>query len=158
MSAVALILSTATPGTMDEPMDERFEDKELSTDEIALRDAFIAEYMKDFNPFLSAIRCGFTAGHAVEWGKTLYQDAYVQKTILELTRKPPENPEAQVQSDKELIANTYRAAMATGTKSEQIAAARALAAMRGFEKPDTVGDAASALADVMREFAQRAPV
>ncbi len=138
--------------------DARFSEQELNADEIALRDSFVSEYMLDFNIFLSAIRCGFTAAHALEWGKKLYEDAYVQKRIVELTRKAPENPEAQAQADKELIANTYRSAMATGTKAEQIAAARALAAMRGFEKPDTVGDAAAALADVMREFATRAPV
>lgn len=139
-------------------MDNVIEHQALNADEIALRDSFIGEYMQDFNPFLAAIRCGFLPAHAVDWGKRLFEDAYVQKAVLALTRKPPEDPVKQAEADKELIANTYRSAMATGTKSEQIAAARALAAMRGFEKPDTIGDAAAALSDVMREFAQRAPV
>lgn len=130
----------------------------LTADEIALRDLFIGEYMQDFNTFLAAIRCGFPAAMAVDWGRTLYQDAYVQKAIITLSRKPSDNPQGQLEADKELIANTYRNAMATGSKSEQIAAARALAAMRGFEKPDTIGDAANALTEVMREFAARAPV
>lgn len=144
---------------MNEPQEvPEIGNTELTADEIALRDAFIGEYMQDFNVFLAAIRCGFLPAHALLWGKKLYEDAYVQKRILELTRKPSDAPEVQAQADKEFIANTYRAVMATGSNSERTAAARALAAMRGFEKPDTVGDAASALADVMREFAQRAPV
>lgn len=139
-------------------MTEIIEDKILTDDERALRDSFIAEYMMDFNVFLAAIRCGFTPAHALDWGKKLFEDVYVQRQLIILTRKAPENPEAQAQADKELIANTYRNAMATGTKSEQIAAARALAAMRGFEKPDTIGEAAGELIKVMGEFAQRAPV
>lgn len=134
------------------------EQKELTVDEIALRDSFIGEYMLDFNTFHAAIRCGFPAAMAIEWGKALYQDAYVQKHIVELSRKPPENLDQQIVSDKELILNTYRNAMQTGSKSEQIAAARALALMRGWEKPDTLGEAATELANVMREFASKAPV
>jgi hypothetical protein len=139
-------------------MQDDIQAKELSKDEIALRDSFIGEYMQDFNPFLAAIRCGFIAAHAVDWGKRLLEDAYVQRKVLELTRKPPEDATRAAEADKELIANTYRSVIATGSKSEQIAAARSLALMRGFEKPDTVGDAAAELANVMREFAQRAPV
>ncbi len=141
-----------------QPSTDELADEALTPEAKALRDTFISEYMKDFDPFLSAIRCGFLPAHAVEWGKRLFQDVYVQKTLQILTRKPVEDPILQSQQDKELIANTYRAAMANGTRTEQIAAARALAAMRGFEKPDTVSDAAETLAEVMREFAQRAPV
>jgi hypothetical protein len=139
-------------------MQDKAEAQVLTQDEIALRDSFIGEYMQDFNPFLAAIRCGFIAAHSVEWGKRLLEDAYVQKKVLELTRRPPEDPAKAAEADKELIANTYRSVIATGSKSEQVAAARSLALMRGFEKPDTVGDAAAELANVMREFAQRAPV
>jgi len=139
-------------------MQDKAEAQVLTKDEIALRDSFIAEYMQDFNSFLAAIRCGFIAAHAVDWGKRLIEDSYVQKKVLELTRKPPEDPAKAMEADKELIANTYRSVIATGSKSEQVAAARSLALMRGFEKPDTVGDAAAELANVMREFAQRAPV
>ena len=134
------------------------EDPQLTANELALRNTFLDEYMKDFNPFYAAIRCGFPATMAAVHGKILFEDSYVQRKIQELTRTAPANLSDQLARDRELIINTYRNAMANGTKAEATAAASKLALMLGFEKPDGIGDAAAALTEAMAKFAQKAPV
>jgi len=131
---------------------------ELSNDEKALRDLFVSEYLKDFDPFNATLRTGFTPAYAADWGKRLYQDRYVQSQIAFLTRKPSENQALQDIEDRELLKNTYRRIMLTRSDSSAVAAGRALAAMNGWEKPDGGAEGEEALIAILKGFAAEAPV
>lgn len=128
---------------------------ELKPDELALRDRFVSEYMKDFDAYKATIRTGFQPTFAVEWGKKLLGCYYVQHQIQNMLRV--DSPE-QDAFDKALLKNTYRRVMQTGSDSASVAAGRALAAMNGWEKPDPSQDAEQSLIETMKAFAMRAPV
>lgn len=130
----------------------------LSDDEKVLRDHFVSEFMKDFDVFHAAIRTGFQAAFALEWGKRLYQCAYVQSQIAFLTRKPLDNPTEQELHDRALVENTLRQAMQNGPYASRVAASKAFAEMKGWTKPDPSIGAEQALVDALKEFAQKAPV
>lgn len=126
----------------------------LSEQEKALRDLFVNEYLKDFDPFQAALRVGFLVTFALEQGKKLMQESYVQRQIALLTRKPSED----FDSDKALIENTLRQAMQHGPYASRVSAAKTLAEMRGLAKPDTADDNEAVLVDLFRDFATKVPV
>lgn len=139
-------------------LDAQLFESPLSEQEKALRDLFVNEYLKDFDPFQAALRLGFLHGFALEWGKKLFQESYVQREITRLTRKPVDNASEQELADRALLENTYREAMQKGPFQSRVAAGRAFAAMKGWEKPDAAQDAETALIDVLKDFARSAPV
>jgi hypothetical protein len=144
-------------------MAEAFFDDQLcaappSEKEKALRDLFVSEYMKDFDAFQSALRCGFLPTFALEWGKKLFQEPYVQQQIAFLTRKPADNDAAQDAQDRALVENTLREAMQKGPYGARATATRIFMEYKGWAKPDANADAEQSLIDVMKGFAQRAPV
>lgn len=49
--------------------------------EKALRDVFVREYVKDYNPVLAAIRCGFMRAFAEEYAVKFMAESYVIKRI-----------------------------------------------------------------------------
>lgn len=127
----------------------------LSQDERILRDRFVSEYLKDFDPFHAAIRTGFQAAFALEWGKRLYQCAYVQSQITILTREPTND---DIEREKAFVKNNLRRLMVRGSEASQVAATKAYMEMNGWTKPDPTEDAEQALVDILKDFAQRAPV
>jgi len=139
-------------------IDDRLFESPLSEQERALRDLFVNEYLKDFDPYQAALRVGFQASFALDWGKRLMNEGYVQSEIARLTRMLPADPTAQEAADRALLENTYREAMQRGPYASRVAAGRAFAAMKGWEKPDAAADAEQGLIDVLKEFAQKAPV
>ena len=83
-------------------LDPRLMEPEPSGQEKALRDLFVQEYIKDFDPFQACLRVGFQAAFAVEYAKKFMGEAYVQRRITELQRATPENEDAQAKEDRAL--------------------------------------------------------
>ena len=118
----------------------------------------MTEYLKDFEPYYAALRMGFIHDYALRWSKILMQDSYVRREITTCIRKPSENSAMQEIEDKALVENTYRQAMQHGPYASRVAAGRALAEMRGWTRPDGARDTEEGIIEVLRQFAQRAPV
>lgn len=129
----------------------------LNANEIVLRDNFVREYMIDFDPFNACLRMGFLATFAVDWSKRLMEDPYVQRGIARMTRANVLDPKEQEAQDKALIENTLRECMQRGPLSGRPAAARLMAEMKGWAKPD-MADADKALIDMFKDVAARVPV
>lgn len=55
----------------------------LTTEDKALRDRYVSEYLKDYNNLNAAVRMNYTEENAVEFAKLMAQDPYVQRQITE---------------------------------------------------------------------------
>lgn len=130
---------------------------DLKQEEQALRDLFVEEYFKDFDPILACIRVGFNVAFAREFAQILMLEPYVQRKIQEAMRKPDENPEEEKKRDFALIKNGLREAGMSGPKMNRVAAWKTLAQVQGLDKP--VGPAEDDnLVEQFRDFAQVVPV
>ena len=139
-------------------LDPRLMEPELSEQEKALRDLFVQEYIKDFDPFQACLRVGFQAAFAVEYAKRFMSEAYVQRKIADLQRSTPENEDAQAKQDKALVLSVLRQAAQNGPYASRVQAAAKLATILGLDRDDSVEESEQALIDAFREFATRAPV
>ena len=139
-------------------LDPRLMEPELSEQEKALRDLFVQEYIKDFDPFQACLRVGFQAAFAVEYAKRFMSEAYVQRKIADLQRATPENEDAQAKQDKALVLSVLRQAAQNGPYASRVQAASKLATILGLDRDDSVEESEQALIDALREFATRAPV
>lgn len=137
------------------PMEMQRTVEELSESEIALREQFIIEYQKDNDVFYAAIRCDFTAPFAVEWGPKLFKDVYVQKRLAEERFKKLQISEEEDRADYEA---NLRWLMRNGPESSRVSATKQYGELKGWTKPDGLGDAAEQMAEVLKEFATKAPV
>lgn len=138
--------------------DSRLMEPELSPQEKALRDAFVLEYVKDFDPYSACLRVGFQSAFAIEYAKKFMGESYVQQRISELQRVTPENEEAQAKEDKALVLSVLRQAAQNGPYASRVAAAAKLASILGLDRPDGGEEGEQALIDAFRDFAARAPV
>ena len=139
-------------------LDPRLMEPEPSGQEKALRDLFVREYIKDFDPFQACLRVGFQAAFAVEYAKKFMGEAYVQRRITELQRATPENEEKRAQELRALAISVLVQASQNGPYASRVAAIRELNSMHGWNKPDGGEEGEQALIDAFREFATRAPV
>jgi hypothetical protein len=139
-------------------LDPRLMEPELSEQEKALRDLFVQEYIKDFDPFQACLRVGFQAAFAVEYAKRFMSEPYVLRRIAELQRSTPENEDAQSREDKALVLSVLRQAAQNGPYASRVQAAAKLASILGLDRPDGGEEGEQALIDAFREFAARAPV
>lgn len=139
-------------------LDPRLMEPELSEQEKALRDLFVREYVKDFDPFQACLRVGFQAAFAVEYAKRFMSEAYVQRKIADLQRATPENEDAQAKQDKALVLSVLRQAAQNGPYASRVQAAAKLATIYGLDRPEGGEEGEQALIDAFREFAARAPV
>ena len=139
-------------------LDPRLMEPEPSGQEKALRDLFVQEYIKDFDPFQACLRVGFQAAFAVEYAKRFMSEAYVQRKIADLQRATPENEDAQAKQDKALVLSVLRQAAQNGPYASRVQAAAKLATILGLDRDDSVEESEQALIDAFREFATRAPV
>jgi len=131
---------------------------ELSEQEKALRDLFVQEYIKDFDPFQACLRVGFQAAFAVEYAKRFMSEAYVQRKIADLQRATPENEDAQARQDKALVLSVLRQAAQNGPYASRVQAAAKLATILGLDRPEGGEEGEQALIDAFRDFAAKAPV
>lgn len=135
-------------------LDARQLEAPLTAQETLLRDAFVSEYLKDFNAHQACIRLGFQPTFATGWAKRLWEDGYVQRKIAHMTRVPVASPE-QDAADRALVEVTLRRVMQTGSDSARVAAARQFSAMRGWAADDGAGD--EDLVEQFRRLAQALP-
>ncbi len=134
-------------------LDPRQLEQPLTAQETLLRDHFVSEYLKDFNPYQAAIRIGFQATFAVEWGRRLFECGYVQRKIQHLTRS---NKIADEEA-RALIENELLRIAQCGSDSARVAAMREYNAMKGWSKPDANAEGSDSLVDEFRELAQQLP-
>lgn len=112
-------------------LDSRHLEAPLTEKDIILRDAFVAEYMKDWDAYRACIRLGFQSTYATQWSQTLYNDGYVQRKLAHIMARPIDSAEQEA-ADRALVENTLRLVMSRGSDSARVAAARELRAMRGW--------------------------
>ncbi len=135
-------------------LDARHLEPALTEKEIILRDAFVSEYLKDFDAYRACLRLGFQSTYASQWSQTLYADGYVQRKLSYIMSKPVESPEQEAM-DRAMVENSLRIVMQRGSDSARVAAAREFRAMRGWG--DGIGGGSEELADQFRRLAEQLP-
>ncbi len=135
-------------------LDARQLEPALTEKEIILRDAFVSEYLKDFDAYKACLRLGFQSTYASTWSQTLIADGYVQRKLAFIMSKPVESPEQEAM-DRALVENSLRLVMQRGSDSARVAAAREFRAMRGWG--DGMGGGSEELSDQFRRLAQELP-
>lgn len=124
--------------------------REFTRGELALRNKFVKEYLKDFNHVKAAMRCGFLSVLAEDWGRRLLDDPYVQK-LIDVDRSDVDPAEA----DKQMILRTLRECMANGQHGTRVAAAKAMMTILGMDKKAEDNTAAQDLVQAFAEFADK---
>ncbi len=142
----------------DVSADWRMFEQPLTDQQRILRDQFVNEYLKDMDPYQACLRVGFQSTFAVDWAKRFMDEGYVQRAIAHFTRLPAQDEAKAIESDRALVLATYREASVRGPYASRVAAANALAKMRGFQPADNGEDPNDNLIDVLKGFAQSAPV
>ena len=138
--------------------DTRLMEPELNQQEKALRDYFVQEYLKDFDPYQACLRVGFQSAFAIEYAKRFMSEPYVLQRIEEEKRARSMDSDEEVKNDLALIVNGLRQASQNGPYASRVQAMRALMDLRGFVRKDDGQDGEQALIDAFREFATKAPV
>ena len=113
-------------------------EREYTVREKALRDIFVTEYLKDFDAFTAALRCGFSSAAAAMYSQRFMEESYVQREIKirELSLTENELEETAIQKRK-IMAALFREAHYRGPGSSQSArvnALRTLASITGLDK------------------------
>lgn len=135
-------------------LDPKHLEPALTEKETILRDAFVSEYLKDFDPYQACLRLGFQATYAIQWASTLFNDGYVQRKITFMTSKAEASPEQEAM-DRAMIEVTLRKVMQRGSDSARVAAVREFRALKGWGEGDGSGN--EDLADMFRRVAQQLP-
>jgi hypothetical protein len=139
----------------DSSLDPNRMEGNLTEREVAVRDYFVGEYVKDFDPFRACIRMGFLSAFAVDQAKMFITDGYVLRKVDFLTRKPIE-PSAEDKA--EMLANLRWLALNGSAPSRTTATQRYMEA-QGYVAKDSNGAEAqaAALVDALQNFAINAP-
>jgi hypothetical protein len=125
---------------MQEHFDLDFEHAFLSDAEVALRDAFVKEYIIDYDRYKACLRIGFNHQTALKWGQTFLQEVYVNRKIKEYEFKKAEETDTQKQEDSAIVLNTLREAAQNGNYNTRVAAASTLAKILGMDKEAKTDD------------------
>lgn len=128
----------------------------LTSVEVQLRDLFVQEYLKDFDPVCAAVRCGFSKGIAEDYANRFWNEPYVQQKISEEKTKLSSD-EAFEKENFALTVSTLRQAMQNGPYASRVAAARELKALYGWESKQGESEE-NAIVKALKDFAMRAPV
>lgn len=106
----------------------------LTAMEMALRDRFVVEYLKDYDNIRACLRLGYTLAYAKEYGVRFMNESYVQSKLVEIETKPDElNREIE---RKRIRAGLWREANSFGLGSSHSARVVALAKLSAFEGMD----------------------
>jgi len=138
---------TLDPQKMEPPL--------LNEKEIAVRDLFVGEYVKDNDPYRACIRIGFLPVFAADQAKMFMNDGYVLRKLSWLSGQSVNPSEA----DKaEQLAN-LRWLTFNGTPSSRAIAAKQYMEAQGYVKKNEDGAEAYAatLVDALKEFSQNTP-
>jgi hypothetical protein len=106
----------------------------LTALEIALRDRFVVEYLKDYDQIRACLRLGYSLPYAKEYGARFMSESYVQSKLVEIETKP-EQLDSEVEK-KRIRAALWREANNFGLGSSQSARVAALAKLSAFEGMD----------------------
>lgn len=132
-------------------------EEELTLEQCQLRDMFVAEYLKDFDPHAACLRVGFLSAFAVQYAQQFMNEGYVQRQIAALTRQAPVSPAEQEAIDRATVESNLRELMHRGPAATRVAATRAFAELKGWNRPEGDGRGEEALIETLREFAKTAP-
>lgn len=134
---------------------QKMEPPALTEREIAVREAFVTEYIKDNDPYRACIRMGFLAAFAPDQAKIFMNDGYVLRRLAWLQQQAV-NPSEQDKAEQ--LAN-LRWLTFNGTPSSRAIAAKQYMEAQGYVKKNEDGAEAhaAALVDALREFSQNAP-
>lgn len=127
----------------------------LSDREMAVRDMFVSEYLKDFDSYRACIRMGFLAAFAVDQAKVFITDGYVLRKIDHMTRQVVMDPAA----DKQAMLANLRWLAHNGTPASRASATKLyMEAMGYIERDGSSEDARTAqLVEALQNFAANAP-
>ncbi len=141
--------------SFDPSLDPQRMEGQLNEREIAVRDFFVSEYVKDFDPFRACIRMGFLAAFAVDQAKTFMQDGYVLRKVAFLTTKPPT---ANDQDKAEMLAN-LRWLAHNGSPAVRVSATAKYMEAQGYLKGDGTAEEEmiAKLSEVLSDFGKNAP-
>lgn len=134
----------------------------LTADEIAIRNKFVDEYLKDYDPFAAALRCGFCSELATTYAKDFMNDNYVTWRISKLTFDKPITQDDDDELDvleRKVLEGFKREAFNTGAGSSQVARVAALKALHEFvaKRKELKNAAAGVVAGVMVVPGQQTP-
>lgn len=134
---------------------QKMEPPALTEKEVAVRDLFVTEYLKDNDPYRACIRMGFLAVFAPDQAKILMNDGYVLRKLAWINSQSSNPSDA----DKaEQLAN-LRWLTFNGSAASRATAAKLYMEAQGYIKKNEDGDSAraAALVDALSNFAQNAP-
>lgn len=133
---------------------QRFEPA-LTEREQSVRDFFVNEYLKDFDPFRACVRMGFLAAFAIDQSKTFMQDGYVLRKIAHMTRQAPV---AGDQDKAEMLAN-LRWLAHNGSPAVRVSATAKYMEAQGYLANDGSAEEEqlAKLAGILSEFGANAP-
>lgn len=139
----------------DASLDPQRMEAPLSDREQAVRDYFVNEYMRDFDPYRACIRMGFLANFAIDMSKQFMADGYVLRKIAFLTRSATLDPVA----DKAEMEANVRWLAFNGSGAVRATASKQYMEAKGYIQKDSGG--AEAVADrliaALSDFADNAP-
>lgn len=136
----------------------------LTAREKALRDAFVSEYLKDFDAWAAAIRIGFLKSVAGQYAQELMEDPYVRQEITRRQLTPNSgNPDDALRAEQAQIkASLLREAHYKGPGSSHAARVQALSKLGAMLKmggdEDSSLNEAEAVIKALRDLAQKVPV
>ena len=105
---------------------------QLTQSEMALRDKFVIEYIKDYDAFAACIRIGYAGPFAKEFSQRFLGETYVQNRIKKVEIAPPEEDLDEVTQRRKVYAALWKEANFTGMGSSQSARVAALAKLSAF--------------------------
>lgn len=111
------------------------EERSYSDRELKLRDKFVKEYVKDYNPIAAAQRIGYSASIAREYAQRFMDEPYVARKIRMLEDEPPEDMSPEKMQQR-IMAGLYKEANNYGqgsTQAARVAAWAKLAHLQGME-------------------------
>lgn len=124
-----------------------------------VRDSFVTQYLKDYNPYRACIRAGFVEAFALEWGRKFMTEGYVLRQIAYREAQAKTEAEAGLSEEEQraYVESNLVELMKQGSTASRVAATNAFIAFKGWNKQEPTGDEAVALIEALQSFATRAP-
>ncbi len=130
-------------------------ERQLDEREMAVRDLFVSEYLKDFDSYKACIRMGFLAAFAIDQSKVFMGDGYVLRKIDYMTRAAVLDRDA----DKQAMLANLRWLAHNGSPASRASATKLYMEAQEYIAKDSNGAEAAnaALIAALAEFADKAP-
>ena len=109
----------------------------LTSTEKALRDRFVKEYMKDYDPLGAATRVGYSSSYAGQFAGQFMQEPYTRSAIAKAEEALGGGSDT-VKHRKRVVAMLYREANARGpgtSHGARVAALGRISTMLGLDEP-----------------------